>query len=344
MLPNQYLQSVLTAGHRAKELVQQILTFSRKSHPKRQPVSLPALVQEALSLIRASVPTTIAIESYIDSEAGEVLADPTHLHQILMNLCTNAEHAMRQTGGTLEVCLTRVEVHGAEPVNPTLPPGSYVRLTVRDTGGGIPPEVLEHIFEPFFTTKEVGEGTGMGLAIVHGIVTSYGGAVSVESLPGSGSTFIIDLPRLAQPHKPSPVPRESSPQGRARVLFVDDEAPLVHLGQEALCSMGYEVVAVTDSTEALNLFRATPAWFDLVVTDQTMPGMTGTQLTQELRRIRDDIPIVLCTGFSHLVDADRARALGINAFCMKPVNMRDLARKIDDLLGYYAGRGRRPEA
>ncbi len=340
----QYLQSVLTAGHRAKELVQQILTFSRKSHPKRQPVSLPALVQEALSLIRASVPTTIAIESYIDSEAGEVLADPTHLHQILMNLCTNAEHAMRQTGGTLEVCLTRVEVHGAEPVNPTLPPGSYVRLTVRDTGGGIPPEVLEHIFEPFFTTKEVGEGTGMGLAIVHGIVTSYGGAVSVESLPGSGSTFIIDLPRLAQPHKPSPVPRESSPQGRARVLFVDDEAPLVHLGQEALCSMGYEVVAVTDSTEALNLFRATPAWFDLVVTDQTMPGMTGTQLTQELRRIRDDIPIVLCTGFSHLVDADRARALGINAFCMKPVNMRDLARKIDDLLGYYAGRGRRPEA
>ena len=182
----------------------------------------------------------------------------------------------------------------------------------------------------------------MGLAIVHGIVTSYGGTVSVESSPGGGSTFTVDLPRLAQTAKapPAPAPGEKPPQGHARILFVDDEAPLARLGQEALSVMGYNVVAVVDSGEALDRFRAAPQQFDLVVTDQTMPVMTGTQLAQELRRIRDDIPIVLCTGFSHIVDADRARALGVNAFCMKPLNMRDLARQIDHILGPHASRTR----
>lgn len=322
----QHLQAVLTAGHRAKELVQQILTFSRKSQPVRQPVSLSALAQEALSLVRASVPSTIAIASHIDPEAGEVLADPTHLHQILMNLCTNAEHAMRQIGGVLEVSVTRVEINEGVP---------YVRLIVRDTGDGIPPDVLEHIFEPFFTTKEVGEGTGMGLAIVHGIVASYGGAVSVESSPGEGNIFTIDLPRLAHTYTPPLAPRESSPQGQACILFVDDEEPLVRLGQDTLSSLSYEVVAVVGSIEALNRFRATPQRFDVVVTDQTMPEMTGTQLAQELRRIREDIPLILCTGFSHIVDAERAHALGINAFCIKPVDMRELALKIDHILGRH---------
>ncbi len=305
--------------------MQQILTFSRKSPSKRQPVSLSALAQEALSLVRASVPTTIAIDAHIDPEAGEVLADPTHLHQILMNLCTNAEYAMRQTGGTLAVSVTRVETDGE---------GIDVRLTVRDTGDGIPPEVLEHIFEPFFTTKEVGVGTGMGLAIVHGIVTSYGGALTVESAPGHGSMFTIDLPWLPPTDKSLPVPTPPPPQGHACVLFVDDEAALVRLGQEALSALGYEVVAIASSIEALNPFRATPERFDVVVTDQTMPLLPGTQLAQELRRIRDDIPIILCTGFSHIVDAERAHALGINAFCMKPLDMVELARQIDRLAGH----------
>jgi CheY-like chemotaxis protein len=233
-------------------------------------------------------------------------------------------------------------MHRADAANQSLPPGSYVRLTVRDTGDGIPPEVLEHIFEPFFTTKAVGEGTGMGLAIVHGIVASYGGAVSVESTPGGGSTFTVDLPRLPPTNQAliDPVPREepTMPQGRARILFVDDEAPLARLGQEALSLLGYEVVSVLDSGEALNLFRAKPQQFDLVVSDQTMPEMTGTQLAQELRQIRDDIPIVLCTGFSHMVDADRARILGINAFCIKPLDMRQLAHQIDHILGHHAGK------
>ena len=194
----QHLQIVLSTGHRAKELVLQILTFSRRSHPTRQVVSLPTLAQDALSLVRASLPATIAIESDIDPEAGEVFADPTHLHQIMMNLCANAEHAMRQHGGALTVGISRVEANEADAGNTELSPGSYVRLTVQDTGDGIPSGVLEHIFEPFFTTKGAGEGTGMGLAIVHGIVTSYDGVISVESSPGDGSVFTVDLPRLAQ--------------------------------------------------------------------------------------------------------------------------------------------------
>ena len=200
----QHLEIVLSTGRRAKELVQQILTFSRRSHPARQVVSLPTLAQDALSLVRASLPATIAIESDIDPEAGEVFADPTHLHQIMMNLCANAEHAMRQHGGALAVGISRVESTEADTRNSVLPPGSYVRLTVQDTGDGIPSGVLEHIFEPFFTTKGAGEGTGMGLAIVHGIVTSYDGAISVETSPGDGSIFTVDLPRLAQTEETSP--------------------------------------------------------------------------------------------------------------------------------------------
>lgn len=332
-----HLQAVLTAGYRAKELVQQILAFSRQSNPERQPVSLPMLVREGLNLVRATMPTTIVLKSHIDPDAGGVLADPTNLQQILLNLCANAEYGMRQTGGILEVSLTRSEVEAAAPANPAgLPPGSYVRLTVRDTGDGMPPEVVERIFEPFFTTKGVGEGTGMGLAIVHGIVTSYGGAVTVESIPGEGSTFIVDLPRMAETVEtvPSESP-EALPQGHGCILFVDDEEPLVRLGRESLEALGYEVVSSLSSVEALGLFQATPQRFDLVITDQTMPVMTGERLARELRRIRADIPIVLCTGFSPLIDAERAAALGISAFCLKPVDIQELARTIERVLGRH---------
>jgi CheY-like chemotaxis protein len=211
-----------------------------------------------------------------------------------------------------------------------------VRLTVRDTGDGIPPEVVERIFEPFFTTKGIGEGTGMGLAIVHGIVTSYGGAVTVESTLGEGSTFIVDLPRMAEAVEagPSELP-EALPQGHGCILFVDDEELLVRLGRERLEALGYEVVPSLSSVEALGLFQATPQRFDLVITDQTMPVMTGERLARELRRIRADIPIVLCTGFSPLIDAQRAAALGISAFCLKPVDIQELARTIERVLGRH---------
>jgi CheY-like chemotaxis protein len=317
--------------------VQQILAFSRQSNPQRQPVALPILVQESLSLVRATMPTTIALESHLDPDAGGVLADPTNLQQILMNLCTNAEYAMRQPGGTLVVSLTRIEVEANATANPAgLQPGSYVRLTVRDTGDGIPPETVGRIFEPFFTTKGVGEGTGMGLAIVHGIVTSYGGAVTVESTPGEGSAFRVDLPRLGESVEadPSESP-EAGPQGHGCILFVDDEELLARLGQETLEPLGYEVVPSVSSVDALSLFQAAPQRFDLVITDQTMPVMTGEQLARELRRIRIDIPIILCTGFSHLIDAERAQAVGISAFCMKPVDIQELARTIERVLGRH---------
>ena len=254
------VRAVLTAGSRAKELVQQILAFSRQSNPERQPVALPVLVQESLNLVRATMPTTIALESHIDPDAGGVLADPTNLQQIVLNLCANAAYSMRQTGGILAVSLTRIEVEAVAPADPAgLPPGAYVRLTVRDTGDGIPPEVVERIFEPFFTTKGIGEGTSMGLAIVHGIVTSYGGAVTVESTPGEGSTFIVDLPRMAEAVEAilSESP-EVLPQGHGCILFVDDEELLVRLGRERLEALGYEVVPSLSSVEALGLFQATP--------------------------------------------------------------------------------------
>ncbi len=334
----QNLQEVLTAGKRAKDLVRQILTFSRKSDHKRIPVPLPSLVHATLTLLRASLPTTIAIQQHIAPEAGAVLADPTQIHQILLNLCTNAEHAMREMGGILAIGLDHVEVDDAFAVSrPELQVGPHVRLTVRDTGHGMPPEVVERIFDPFFTTKGIGEGTGMGLAIVHGIVTSHGGAITVESRPGHGTTFAVYLPRITAAAESEVYPEMSLPHGTGCILFVDDEETLARLGQGMLQRLGYDVVARTSSTKALEAFRAMPERFDLVITDQTMPHMTGEMLVKELQRIRPDIPIILCTGFSHVMHAEKAQALGIEAFLMKPVIARDLAVTIQQVLAQHHG-------
>ncbi len=334
----QNLQEVLTAGKRAKDLVRQILTFSRKSDHKRIPVPLPSLVHATLTLLRASLPTTIAIQQHTAPDTGTVLADPTQIHQILLNLCTNAEHAMREMGGILAIGLDHVEVDDAFAVSrPELQVGPHVRLTVRDTGHGMPPEVVERIFDPFFTTKGVGEGTGMGLAIVQGIVTSHGGAITVESRPGHGTTFAVYLPRITAAAESEVYPEMSLPHGTGCILFVDDEETLARLGQGMLQRLGYDVVAKTSSTKALEAFRAMPERFDLVITDQTMPQMTGEMLVRELHRIRPDIPIILCTGFSHVMHAEKAQALGIEAFLMKPVIARDLAVTIQQVLAQHNG-------
>jgi CheY-like chemotaxis protein len=254
---------------------------------------------------------------------------------MLMNLCVNAEYAMRETGGLLEIRVEPVEIGVDVADHPLqLAPGAYVRLIVRDTGCGMVPDVMGRIFEPFFTTKGIGEGTGIGLSIVHGIATSYGGAVTAESRPGEGSAFAIYLPRFESPTaiETSEV-AEVLPQGPSCILYVDDEALLARLGQEMLASMGYEVVATTSSAEALERFRAMPERFDLVITDQTMPSLTGENLARELRRIRADIPIILCTGFSHVIDAQKAQAMGINAFCMKPLDRGKFTRVIERVLG-----------
>jgi PAS domain S-box-containing protein len=327
------LQEVLTAGRRAKDLVQQILTFSRQTEQERKPVPFNSIVKEVLRLLRASLPSTIEIRQDISPEVITVLADPTQIHQVLMNLCANAEYAMRDTGGILDVRLASVIVDATVvEAPPTLPPGPYARLTIRDTGGGMPPEVLERIFEPFFTTKGVREGTGMGLAVVHGIITSHEGAIMVTSTPGQGTTFEVYLPRTSGRPGESAMRESTVPHGTECILFVDDEVSLAHLGQEVLERLGYTVVVRTSSLEALEAFRAMPNRFDLVITDQTMPHMTGEQLARELRRLRADIPIILCTGFSHTMVAEKAQALNINAFLMKPLVTRDLGMAIRQIL------------
>jgi signal transduction histidine kinase/ActR/RegA family two-component response regulator len=332
-LVREHLQEVLTAGTRAKDLVQQILTFSRQREQVRQPLYLYVVVQEALRLLSASLPSTISIQRYLDKDAGMVLADPTQIHQVLLNLCTNAEYAMRDTGGTLEVRVHAVNVEAAVATRyPTLHPGPYVCLSVRDTGPGIPPEIVDRIFDPFFTTKPIGEGTGMGLAMVHGIVTDHDGSMMVESTLGVGTTFTLYLPQIHETAEPAAPTLEPDPHGAGRLLLVDDEAPLVRMGQALLEHYGYQVVAYTCSEDALATFQAEPHRFDLVITDQTMPHMTGERLAQELRRVRPDIPIILCTGFSHVMHAEKAQALGIDAFLMKPLVARDWVSTIQQVL------------
>lgn len=329
-----YLQHILTAGRRARDLVQQILTFCRQHNPKRQPVQLHLLVKEALKMLRASLPVTIAIESHMEATSSTVIADPTQMHQVLVNLCTNAEYAMRESGGTLAVSLATVEVDALfATAHQPLRPGPHIRLTVRDTGHGMPQEVLEHVFEPFYTTKSVGEGTGMGLAMVQSIVLNHGGAITVESAPGQGTTFEIYLPCSKGVVGISARLEEAVPSGHyERILFVDDEIALTHLGQAMLDRLGYRAVVRTSAPEALELFRATPHQFDLVITDQTMPQMTGETFVRELRRIRPDIPVILCTGFSHTMTAEKARTLGIDALLMKPLVTGDLGRAIQRVL------------
>jgi CheY-like chemotaxis protein len=262
-----------------------------------------------------------------------VLADPTQLHQVLLNLCANAEHAMRQTGGVLDVRLEAVEVEPALAAQyPALHLGPHVRLTVRDTGQGMPPDVVEHIYDPFFTTKAAGEGTGIGLSVVHGIVGNHGGTITVESQVGQGTTFMIYLPCILWDMAGEVQADETIPHGQGRLLFIDDEPALARLGYNVLTQLGYDVATYTSSAEALAAFQAAPQHFDLVITDYTMPQMTGDVLTRALRRLRADIPIILETGFSHAIDAEQAAALGIDAFLLKPWTVRELARTITQVL------------
>ncbi|MBF0549758.1 MAG: PAS domain S-box protein [Deltaproteobacteria bacterium] len=325
------LDQVIKAGYRATELVRQILAFSRQSEQARQPVEVAPIVKEALKLLRASLPTTIDIRQHtaISETGGVVLADPTQIHQVLMNLCTNAADAMRDQGGVLEVSLveTAVNFDAAEDY-PDLKEGRYLRLTVSDTGHGMDHQAMERIFDPFYTTKAPGKGTGMGLAVVHGIVKSHGGTITVASEPEQGTTFHVLLPEIECEAAPE---LEASPKpvtGSGRILFVDDEELLVDLGQEVLESLGYEVVGKSSSTEALEAFRAQPDRFDLVITDMTMPRLTGSQLAQELMTIRPNIPIILCTGYSELIDGKQAKEAGIREFVMKPYAAGNLAKTI----------------
>ena len=327
------LQQVMLASRRAKDLVQQILTFSRQNDQEHRPVQVHDIVQEALQLLRASLPTTIAIDYQSMAKDDVVLANSTQLHQVLINICANAEYAMRDTGGVLAVHLDAIDTDGPLLLDQaTLPPGPYIRLSIRDTGCGMEPDVLNRIFEPFYTTKPLGKGTGMGLAVAHGIIAEHHGAITVESTLGEGSTFTLYLPRTVTSHIADTGDNSAIARGHARLLFVDDEPAITQAFKMLLLNLGYDVTGATQSREALRLFQNDPMRFDLVIVDQTMPEMTGIELAQTLRRMRPEIPIILCTGFSHLINSEQTQVLGIDALCLKPMLGRDLAQTIQKVL------------
>jgi len=321
------LNEVLKACRRAKNLVQQILAFSRQSDEKKQPLQVGLIVKEALKMLRATLPSTINVITKVTSE-DVVLADPTQIHQVLMNLCTNAAHAMQEDGGTLEVSLTSAMLTLEDITSlPDLKPGPHVKLTVKDSGCGISPAILDRIFDPFFTTKEKGVGTGLGLAVVYGILKSHGGTIEVSSIPGEGTTFHVFLPSIEK----APVKEEADsallPRGWERVLVVDDEPVLAEATSQMLERLGYQVDIRINGIEALEAFRnqSEEKRFDLVITDMTMPHLTGIELAKELLKLDRNLPILLCTGFSRKVDAEKAARIGIKGFLMKPVVFGELA-------------------
>ena len=328
------LKGVLEAGQRAKNLVRQILSFSRRTERELVPVRMADIVEEALKFLRPSIPSTIEINWDRGGCRESILADPVQIHQVIMNLCTNAAQAMEEEGGVLDIGLSSVGIdQDASKGFADLPPGGYLRLMVSDTGQGMDKDTLSRIFDPFFTTKEVGQGTGMGLAVVHGIVKSHGGEITVYSEPGQGSVFKVYMPVYEGEEAAAPPARAASPvMGTERILLVDDEASLVELGKEMLQRLGYRVTAFTSSEEALAHFRAHPDDFDVVVSDYTMPKMTGAVLAVELLRLRPALPIIIATGYSRQLTPEKAALLGIRRVLMKPLTGMAVARVIREIL------------
>jgi len=329
------MEQIISCSNRATKLVKQILTFSRKDEQEqeKEPVQISSIIKEVLGMLRSSLPTTIKICRKIHAESSTVLADPTQIHQVLVNLCTNASHAMRQTGGLLEVSLTETDLESETRIGDEhLGQGSYVKLSVRDTGCGMEKEVVERIFEPFFTTKKVNEGTGLGLPVVHGIVKSHDGAITVTSTPGEGTTFDILLPRIESVQTQEPPPSEPRRRKQEVVLLVDDEEMMVDVTGQTLERLGFVVIAKTNSTDALEAFQEKPDEFDLVITDQVMPNMTGTQLAEKLIAIRPDIPVILCSGFPEKICPEELKSIGIKEFIAKPIGKQEIATIVRKVL------------
>ncbi len=333
------LEEIHKAALRARDMVKQILRFSRQTKNEAKPVRICPIMEDALDFVRSTIPVTIEIRTYFSAPADTILADPTQLNQIIMNLCTNAAHAMREKGGLLEIGLKNINLEGKDAASyQDLVPGKYLVLTVSDTGQGIEPELCSRIFDPYYTTKGVGDGTGLGLSVVHGIVKSYHGAIHVFSEPGKGTTLKVFFPLIESKIAPEATSLGSLPTGKERILFVDDQAALAEIGGQMLKSLGYEVTVRTSSNEALEVFREQPDKYDLLLTDMTMPEMTGKDLAQEFLRLRPDFPIILCTGFSEIVSEESAQQIGIKAFVMKPIIMRELAETVRQVLDLKDGK------
>jgi PAS domain S-box-containing protein len=329
----QNLEEIRIASMRARDMIKRIMAFSRQTPREMKPVRIGSIIEESLKLLRSSIPTTIEIHQNISSDSDIVRADPTQINQILINLCTNAAQAIGEKAGVLEVSLENIELDEESAIHYyDLSSGKYVRLTVSDTGDAIDPKILERIFDPYFTTKKVGEGSGMGLSVVHGIVKSHGGGISVISKPGKGTIFHILFPGIEdEPESEIEIAAEI-PMGKERILFVDDEKAMVNTIQPMIERLGYNVTTRTSSIEALEAFRANPGRFDLVITDFTMPNMTGMELAKELLKLRPNIPIILCTGYSEHINEDKAKASGIRAFLLKPVVLDEIANTIRKVL------------
>ena len=326
------LVKILEAAGRARDLVKQILTFSRQTDIKPRPIQPKIIVKETLKLLEASLPSTIEIRSNLQANEA-VMADPTSIHQIIMNLCTNAGHAMRKSGGILDISLLSVDLdHDFARVHPEIKPGQFLRLTISDTGHGMSHDIKERIFDPFFTTKGEGEGTGMGLSVVHGIVRSLGGTIVVYSEPGKGSSFSVYLPIHSRQQAKQEVQEEIIPGGKEHIVFVDDEEFIVDIAQQMLEMLGYRVVGKTDSREAFAYFKEHAGEVDLVITDFTMPHMTGLDLAKEIRKIRPELPILLCTGYNTGFSEAELKEAGINAFILKPVVRKELAGVVRKVL------------
>jgi len=326
-------EQIHKAGERARDLVKQILTFSRQEEEKYLPVNLGPIIKETLKLIRATIPKNIDINSSINAESDLVLASATQIHQVLMNLCTNAAHSMKDKAGVLSITLEDTYL-SRENQNPSinLQEGPYLDLKITDTGTGIIPSVLEQIFDPFFTTKNPGEGTGLGLSVVHGIIESHGGTITIETETDKGSNFHILLPKINTTKKISSETTIDIPTGRERILFIDDEESVIDIGKEMLEEFGYTVTIETSPTEGLNTFCDHPTNFDLVITDKSMPDMTGFELAEKILRIQPNIPIILCSGYSDRTDIKKARAMGFKESISKPLLMSELANTVREVL------------
>ncbi len=331
------LSEVLTASHRAKDLVGQILAFSRQSESELQPLQVSLVVKEAMRLLKATLPSSITIEQSIRAPQSIIVADATQIHQIAINLCTNAAHAMTPQGGTLKVALEEVDIE-PRPVeepegDPTrLVPGQYVRFRVADSGHGIPEHLVERIFDPYFTTKDKGVGTGLGLAVVRGIVQNHGGLIQVSSRPNEGTQFDVYLPRTEGKYLPQHQPFKLLSMGNERILLVDDEKGLAELGANLLTALGYRVSSFTAPEAALAAFREKRDDFDLVVTDMIMPRMSGEVLAREMLQVRPDIPIIVYTGFTTTISAEKIKQMGIKAVLRKPITIHGLSRAIRKVL------------
>jgi len=330
---SKFLKGICSASLRAKDMVHQLLSFSRKSDENSKPIDMAPIIKESMKMLRSAIPTSVEFKQHISDDPCSILGDAAQINQIVMNLVINAADAMSEEGGLLEVTLEDIILQEEKSFfDCVLSPGPYVRLRMRDTGEGIEPEIMDRIFDPYYTTKDVGKGTGMGLSVIHGIVKRHGGGIRVESTLGKGTVFEIYFPALEKTAEEEKEPEGEIKGGSERILFVDDEESMVNLNRQRLELLGYQVKSTTKPVEALEWFKAEPNQFDVIITDMTMPRMTGDRLAIEVLKIRPHMPVIICTGYSERMSAKKAEALGARKYVEKPIGIRNLASAIREVL------------